>query len=196
MAKGHRSSPVVLLVVAAAAGLWSCGGSVDGPTSPVLQEGPALAAAVPGGGDDGGVTASAASKVTICHKGKDLSVASSAIGGHLGHGDRLGSCTAAVACPCFTATGIEQLAAQCSGTPRNSCPTQYSVSLVCVGSVGGSTGPLGSFQATVGAGTCSNRLKDATGAFFTTVLPVTPAEYDACKQAIVGSSVYPASCPQ
>jgi hypothetical protein len=194
MAKGHRSSSVVLLVVAAAAGLWSCGGSVDGPTSPVLQEGPALAAAVPGGGDDGGVTASAASKVTLCHKGKDLNVSSNAIGGHLGHGDRLGSCAAV--CPCFTATGIEQLAAQCSGTPRNSCPTQYSISLVCLGSVGGSTGPLGSFQATVGAGTCSTRLKDGTGAFVTTVLPVTPVEYDACKQAIVGSAVYPVTCPQ
>ena len=194
MAKGHRSSSVVLLVVAAAAGLWSCGGSVDGPTSPVLQEGPALAAAVPGGGDDGGVTQSAPDKVTICHKGKDLSVSSNAISGHLGHGDRLGSCAAV--CPCFTATGIEQLAAQCSGTPRNSCPTQYSISLVCLGSGGGSTGPLGSFQATVGAGTCTNRLKDASGAFVTTVLPVTPAEYDACKQAIVSSSVYPASCPQ
>jgi hypothetical protein len=49
---------------------------------------------------------------------------------------------------------------------------------------------------TVGAGTCSTRLKDASGAFVTTALPVSPAEYDACKQAIVSSSVYPASCPQ
>jgi hypothetical protein len=193
MAKGHRSRSVVLLVVAAATGLWSCGGSVDGPTSPVLQEGPALAAAVPGVGDDSGVAASAADKVTICHKGKDLSVSSNAISGHLGHGDRLGSCAAV--CPCFTATGIEQLAAQCTATARNSCPTQYSISLVCVGSLGGSTGPLGSFQATVGAGTCSNRLKDGNGAFVTTVLPVTPVEYEACKQAIIGSSVYPATCP-
>jgi hypothetical protein len=195
MAKGHRSSSVVLLVVAAAAGLWSCGGSVDGPTSPVLQEGPALAAAVPGGGDEGEVTASCR-KVTICHKGQNLSVTKGEVDRHLRHGDRLGSCTAAVACPCFTATGIAQLAGQCTGTPVNSCPTQYSISLVCVGSGGGSTGPLGSFQATVGAGTCSTKLKDATGAFVTTVLPVTPVEYDACKQAIVGSAVYPVTCPQ
>jgi hypothetical protein len=195
MAKGHRSSSIVLaVVVAATTGWWSCGGPADGPTSPVLQASPALAtAAVPG--DDGGVTASCV-KVTVCHRGKDLSVLKGEVDLHLKHGDRLGSCTAAVACPCFTATGIAQLAGQCTGTPVNSCPTQYSISLVCVGSGGGSTGPLGSFQATVGAGTCSTKLKDATGAFVTTVLPVSAAQYDACRQAIVGSAVYPASCPQ
>ena len=38
-------------------------------------------------------------KVTICHKGSDLSVDSNAIAGHLGHGDRLGSCSAPPPCP-------------------------------------------------------------------------------------------------
>jgi hypothetical protein len=195
MEKGHRPIWVaVLLVFGVAAGLWSCGGSVDGPTSPaLLDEGPALAAAVPGEGDEG-VAASAKGQVTICHKGQELSVSSSAIEAHLRHGDRLGSCAAV--CPCFTATGIEQLAGQCTGTPFNSCPRQYSISLVCLGSGGGATGPLGTFEAAVGAGSCSTRLKDSTGAFVTTVLPVTPAEYAACKQAIVGSAVYPATCPR
>ncbi|WP_353569810.1 M6 family metalloprotease domain-containing protein [Candidatus Albibeggiatoa sp. nov. BB20] len=32
-------------------------------------------------------------KVTICHKGKELSVAESALKGHLGHGDTVGSCS-------------------------------------------------------------------------------------------------------
>jgi hypothetical protein len=48
---------------------------MEGPTSPavpvVLQEAPAVAAAVPGEGDEGEVTASCR-KVTICHRGKDL----------------------------------------------------------------------------------------------------------------------------
>lgn len=204
MTKQHGWTPVVaLLVVAAATALWSCGGPVEGPTSPVaLQEGSAPAAAVPGQGDDGGVTASAVGKITICHKGKDKQVPPSALGGHMGHGDRLGTCATApdVACPCFTSGGLAEVAAQCSASLSASCPQQYSLSLFCApGGGGGTVGNLGLFEATLGTNTCSTTTQDLmTGEPVTETISVTPAQFEACRQAIVGSSFYPAppTCPR
>jgi hypothetical protein len=190
MARARWPSWVPVLVVAGATGLWSCGGGANGPTAPV-EKGRVPVAAVPGEDDDGGVTASAADKVAVCHKGREIEVPSQVIDVHLRHGDRLGSC--AVACPCFTATQIEQLAAQCTGTPHNTCPTLYSIDLFCIGS---SAGHLGTFAVAAEAGTCSTTLINTTGEFVTTSLPVTQAEFEACRQAIVGSSPYPDSCLQ
>ena len=34
----------------------------------------------------------ASKKVTICHKGKEITVSINALGGHLGHGDTEGAC--------------------------------------------------------------------------------------------------------
>ena len=202
MTKQHGWTPVVaLLVVAAATALWSCGGPVEGPTSPLaLQEGSAPAAAVPGQGDDGGVTASAVGKITICHKGKDKQVPPSALGGHMGHGDRLGTCAPApdVACPCFTSGGLADVALQCSASLSASCPRQYSLSLFCApGGGGGTVGNLGLFEASLGTNTCSTTTQDLmTGEPVTRTILVTPAQFEACRQAIVGSSAYPASCPR
>lgn len=195
MTNQHRWTPVVaLLVVAAATGLWSCGGPVDGPTSPLaLQEGSAPVAAVPGQGDDGGVTASAAGKITICHKGSDKQVPPSALGGHLGHGDRLGTCAPApdVACPCFTSGGLADVAAQCSpSSPTAACGAKYSLNLYC------SSSNLGGFEALVDHSSCSTSSWDSSGSYTTDSKPVTPAQLEACRQAIVGSSFYPASCPR
>jgi len=193
------TSVASLLVVAAATGLWSCGGLLEGPTSPValpLPEGSAPAAAVPGEGDDGGVTASAADNITICHKGSDKQIPPSALGGHLGHGDRLGTCApTAAACPCFTSAGIDQVAAQCSsGSLFTDCTQLYSISMFCVGS--GSGANLGAFMAVLGSNSCSTQLRDSTGSYPEITLPVSPAEYEACKEAIIGASAYPATCPR
>ena len=57
-------------------------------------------------------------------------------------------------------------------------------------------GDLGYFEAIVGQGTCSTTTRDADGNELTTTLAVTSAQFDACKQAIIGSSYYPASCPR
>ena len=194
----HRLTRVAAVVlVAAATGLWSCGGSVDGPTSPVaLAERPAIAVA--SGGDDGGVTASAG-KIAICHKGQDKQIPPSALGGHLGHGDRLGTCApAAAACPCFTSSGLAAVAAQCTVPLTVSCPAQYSLNLFCApGGGSGTVTSLGLFEARLGAGSCSTLTQDyVTGAAVTNTLAVTPAQFEACKRAIVGTSFYPASCPR
>jgi hypothetical protein len=199
MRRQHRLTWVAgLLTVAAATGLWSCGGSVDGPTSPVaLPQDAAVASR--GEADDGGVTASAAGKVAICHKGQDKQVPPSALGGHLGHGDRLGTCSpAAAACPCFTSGGLADVAAQCSASLSVSCPQQYSLNLFCApGGGGGTVGNLGLFEARLGSGTCSTTTQDLmTGAPVTSTITVTTAQFAACKAAIVGTSFYPASCPR
>jgi hypothetical protein len=175
--------------LAVAAGAWSCGGSLPSPTAPAV-----LSA---GGEEGGGVEASAAHKITVCHKGKDLKVAAAALGGHLAHGDRLGSCTPAVACPCFTAAGIADVAAQCSGTLLASCPATYSVQLFCAPSGGsGTIGNLGLFEARLGTDSCSTTFADSTtGNPVTVTLPVSPEQFEACRKAIVDSPVYPSSCP-
>jgi hypothetical protein len=180
-------------VMIATAATWSCGGATQGPTAPL-----AVQAVQPGDQDGGGVTASGNGKLTVCHKGKDLSVSTSALGGHLGHGDRLGSCSPAVACPCFSASGLATVAASCTATLNASCQQVYSLSLYCApGGGGGTIGNLGLFEARLGTNTCSTTLNDPmSGNDVTSTLAVTPAQYEACRQAIVGSPVYPASCPR
>jgi hypothetical protein len=138
------------------------------------------------------VTASAAAKVTVCHKGQELRVATSALGGHLGHGDRLGTCAAT--CPCFTSAGIDQMAAQCDANLYVDCSEKYSVAMFCWGNGGGAN--LGAFQAILGTDTCGTVLKDSTGAFVESSQAVSAAEYEACKQAIFGSSSYQPYCPR
>ena len=182
------SSALILIALVAAGGLWSCGGSRDSLTAPV--------AVLDVGDEAGAVTSSGAGKVTICHKRQDLQVAASALAGHLRHGDRVGSCAAV--CPCFTSTGIGEVAALCGVTPIASCPVQYSINLFCApGGSGGSVSNLGLFQARLGTNTCSTTTQDPlTGEPVTATMAVTPVQYEACKQAIIGNVYYPASCPR
>lgn len=184
---------LAMAAMIAAAATWSCGGAPQGPTAPL-----AVQAVQPGDEDGAGVTASGNGKLTVCHKGKDLSVSASALGGHLGHGDRLGSCSPAVACPCFSASGLAAVAASCTATLNASCPQPYSLGLYCAAAGGGGTiGNLGLFEARLGTDTCSTSTFDpVSGGDVTSTLNVTPAQYEACRQAIVGSPVYPASCPR
>ncbi len=182
------STAALAVVVVAALGAWSCGGSSVSPTG--------VADIQAGGGEQGVVTASSAPQITVCHKGKDLQVAAAALGGHLGHGDRLGSCTEV--CPCFTSAGLAEVAAQCSAPPIASCGAPYSINLFCApGGTGGTVGNLGYFEARLGAGTCSVTTQDLmTGNPITATLPVTAGQFEACRQAIVGSAYYPGTCPQ
>jgi hypothetical protein len=175
---------VVALGIAAIAG--SCGGSPTSPTSPVAV------AADAAGGEGGSVTSSAVARLTVCHKGREIVVSTSALGGHLGHGDRLGSCAAT--CPCFTSAGIDQMAGQCDANLYVDCSEKYSVAMFCWGTWGGAN--LGAFQAILGTDTCGTVLKDSTGAFVESSQAVSAAEYEACKQAIFGSSSYGPSCPR
>ncbi len=186
MRSRRTSTAALAVVVVAALGIWSCGGPSESPT--------AVTAIQSGGGEQGAVTASSVAQITLCHKGKDLQVAPSALGGHLGHGDRLGSC--AEVCPCFTSAGLAQVAAQCSVPPIASCGSPYSINLFCApGS--GTISNLGYFEARIGAGTCSTTTQDLmSGNEVTTTLPVTAAEFEACREAIVSSTYYPATCPE
>jgi hypothetical protein len=182
-----RPSTAALAVVAVAAlGIWSCGGSHESPTA---------APAIQSGDESGAVSSSSVAQITVCHKDKDLHVAPAALAGHLGHGDRLGTCAAA--CPCFTSTGLGEVAAQCPVNPIASCGAPYSINLFCAPGGGGTVGNLGYFEARLGTGTCSTTAQDpVTGNPITTTLPVTPEQFEACRQAIVQSAYYPATCPQ
>jgi hypothetical protein len=184
----RTSTAALAVVVVAALGIWSCSGPSESPTA---------ATAIQSGSEEAGaVTASAVAKITVCHKGKDLQVAPAALGGHLGHGDRLGSCVEV--CPCFTSAGLAEVAAQCSAPPIASCGAPYSINLFCApGGAGGTVGNLGYFEARLGVGTCSMTTQDLmTGSEITTTLPVTAGQFDACRQAIVQSTYYPATCPR
>jgi hypothetical protein len=195
------------LVVVAALGVWSCGGSNESPTAPALVPDIAtpaapVAAQATGEEGEGSVTSSCRTprKITICHKGQTLKVSLAALFAHLRHGDRIGPCAPpAASCPCFTSTGLADVAAQCSAAPIASCGGDpYSLNLFCASGGGtGTVGNLGYFEALLGTNTCSTTTQDAlTGEAVTTTLPVTAAQFEACKQAIVGSTYYPASCPR
>ncbi len=197
------TSALVVFALVAAGGLWSCGGGYESPTAPVLvQENPVSPVAAQGVVEESGgsVTSSCARrKITICHKGHTMQVTRAALFGHLRHKDRLGACEpTAATCPCFTSTGLADVAAQCDAAPLASCPQQYSINLFCApGGSGGTVGNLGLFEARLGAGTCSTTTQDPlTGDTVTNTLPVTSSQFNACKAAIVGSSYYPASCPR
>jgi hypothetical protein len=186
--RSRGTSIAALAVIIAALGIWSCGGSSVSPTT--------VTAIQHEGEEQGTVTASSAALITVCHKGMDLQVAAAALGGHLRHGDRLGSCTEV--CPCFTSSGLGEVAAQCSAPPIASCGPPYSINLFCApGGAGGTVGNLGYFEARLGAGTCSTTTQDLmTGDQVTTTLPVTAGQFEACRDAIVKSTYYPATCPQ
>jgi hypothetical protein len=198
------TAALAVLVVVAALGAWSCGGSYESPTAAItVQEdtaAPVVAASTAADGE-GDVTASCkkTKQVTICHKGTTMQVPPSALFGHLRHHDRLGACApAAASCPCFTSAGLADVAAQCSVPPTASCADPYSISLYCApGGGSGTVGNLGLFEAKLGTGTCSTTAQDLmTGTDVTTTQPVTNAQFEACRQAIVGNAYYPASCPR
>ena len=197
------TATLAVMIVVAALGAWSCGGSYESPTAPaVVQEAarPAAPVAAQAGDVAGDVTSSCRTprKITICHKGETLQVSMAALFAHLRHHDRIGACAPTVAtCPCFTSAGLADIAAQCSAPPIASCGSAYSINLFCAsGGGGGSVGNLGYFEAIVGAGTCSTTTQGANGDEVTTTLPVTTAQFNACKQAILGNPYYPASCPR
>jgi hypothetical protein len=188
MTNRRASAPVVSVLVAVAAGsLWSCGGPQDRVTTPVAVQS--------AGEESGSVTSSAARRITVCHKGKDLQVPTQALAIHVGHGDSIGSCQAASVCPCFTAAGIAELAALGAPFTRGACAGTSPYSLTLVYDTASTSSQMGTFEAPVGTGTCSVTSWD-TGNPVVAVAAVTQAQFEACKQAIVGSSYYPAGCPQ
>ncbi len=192
------TAALAVIVVLAALGAWSCGGSYEGPTAPALVQ-EATSPAAPAPAQAGDVTSSCHPRrqITICHKGQTMQVAMAALFAHLRHHDRLGACAVpAATCPCFTSQGLADIAAQCSVSPIASCGSAYSINLFCAAGAGGSVGNLGYFEAIVGAGTCSTTTQDANGTEVTTTLPVTAAQFNACKAAITGNPFYPASCPR
>jgi hypothetical protein len=197
------TAALAVMVVVAALGVWSCGGSYESPTAPVaIQESPPAPVAAQSTGEEGeaSVTSSCRPrKITICHKGQTMQVSLPALFGHLRHHDRLGACApAAASCPCFTSAGLADVAAQCSAQPIASCADPYSINLFCAaGGGGGTVGNLGLFEARLGTNTCSTTTQDlTTGNEVTTALSVTGAQFEACRQAIVGSAYYPATCPK
>jgi hypothetical protein len=201
----RTSTAALAVIVVAALGVWSCGGSYESPTGPALvpeATSPAAPVAAQAAGDEGAsVTSSCRTprKITICHKGQTLQVSMTALWAHLRHHDRIGACAPSPAtCPCFTSSGLTDIAAQCSAAPIASCGSPYSINLFCApGGGGGTVGNLGYFEAIVDSGTCSTTTQDpVSGNEVTTTLPVTAAQFEACKQAIVGSAYYPASCPR
>jgi hypothetical protein len=139
-------------------------------------------------------------KVTICHKGSSLSVSWSAVPAHLRHGDRLGECAPRpVDCPCFSQQGINDVSAVCASSNLSAtCPVTYSLQLFCApGGTGGVVGNLGYFAVTLDSGSCTTVSQDpVSGDEVVTTLAVTQAQYQACRQALVTSDPYPASCPQ
>jgi hypothetical protein len=171
-----RKACTAVTVVVAALGVWSCGGSRESPTTTPAIQGE--------GREEGTVTSSAVSLVTVCHKGKDLPVPTQALAIHLGHGDHLGSCAAA--CPCFTSESLTQVAALCSGTVIGSCGTVYSLSLFCLSPVSN----LGYFEANLETNTCLTTIKSVT-----TTRSAEGTQFEACRQAIISDSHYPGTCP-
>ena len=188
MAAGNRTALAATIALVALS--WSCGGD-SGPSAPT-QPGGLAPAGVADAGE--GVFASGAGKVTVCHKGKDLKVAAAAVPAHVAHGDRVGSCAAV--CPCFTAAALTEVAAQCTAALKVSCPVQYSLSLFCAPAGGGGVvGNLGYFEARLGTNTCSTTTQDPlTGNEVVDTKPLTPEQFEACRQAIVGTPFYPATC--
>jgi hypothetical protein len=193
------------MAVVAALGVWSCGGSHENPTAPVLvqeTENPATPVAAQDAGDEGegSVTSSCRHrKVTICYKGRTMKVSFLELFFYLRHRARLGPCAPpAATCPCFSAEGLAEVAQNCPVAPNASCPSTYSISLYCAPSGGGGTvSPLGYFEALLDSGTCSTVTLDPSGnEVVSPPQAVTPEQFQACRQAIVGNPYYPGSCPR
>jgi hypothetical protein len=176
-----------LAVVPVAVVLVSCGGSPVGEsvTGPSVTQVPRETTAV---NDLGVVTESKkVEKVLLCHKGKDLEVPPSAVGGHLRHGDSLGSCSAPIGCPCFSSDDIQAAASQCSTTvvPTCSVGDPYYLFLGCA--TGGNVPPsvLGVYLTQTSDGGYCERYEPSFGTFSQTGL--TSAEYQACVDEINAS---------
>jgi hypothetical protein len=180
--------------------MLSCGGPAsESVTSPSVaavaapaDEGSAVAT------ESGGVAADCR-KVTVCHKGHDLSVSPFALPAHLRHGDKLGHCRAAASCPCFSQEGIDTLAGTCSAGLVAQCDVQYSLQLYC--SPGPFSSNLGYFEAQVGRNSCVSITQDEiTGDLVRTERAVNNAQYRACVDALVSSAPYqstdPGVCPR
>jgi hypothetical protein len=191
MTNRRASTPLVgVLAVVAAGFLWSCGGSHESLTAPV-----AVQSVQDMGEASGGVTSSGVRKITICHKGQTQKVGLLALFAHLRHHDRLGACAAAAACPCFDAAGLADMAAAGEPFTQSACSQTDPYSLTLVYDNGQSSTEAGTFEARVGSGQCSTTTWE-TGEPVVTVANVTSAQFKACKQAITGSSYYPAGCPR
>jgi hypothetical protein len=183
-----------LAVVPVAVLLMSCGGSplgesVTGPTVVAEAVPDATAAAEVGLVTEAGKRAKQAKKVEkvlLCHKGRDKEVPPSAVGGHLRHGDSLGSCSAPIACPCFSADDIQAASSQCSTTVTQTCSVgnPYYLFLGC--EAGGSVPPtvLGVYLTQTSDGGYCER-NDVFGSFSQTGLTI--AEYQACVDEIGAS---------
>jgi len=171
-----------LAVIAAAIALASCGGSIGGESvtgSPVIESAlPAL--------EEGTVSESGTkSKVLICHKGKDKEVPQSAVNGHLGHGDTLGSCAAT--CSCFSTADISAAAGTCSTTVASSCSTGDPAFLL-LSCPGPNVIVLGIYVSqTAGGGFCER--EDVNGTV--TQMGLGAAEHQACVDTLVLSGFCP-----
>jgi hypothetical protein len=182
-----------LAVVPVAVVLMSCGGSpvgetVSGPTVVAGALPDATAAVDAGVVAEAGKKARKVEKVLLCHKGRDKQVPPSAVGGHLRHGDSLGSCSAPIGCPCFSSDDIQAAASQCSTTVTQTCSVgdPYYLFLGC--EAGGSVPPsvLGVYLTQTSDGGYCER-NDVFGSFSQAGL--TSAEYQACVDEI-GASGY------
>jgi hypothetical protein len=177
-----------LAIVPVALALVSCGGSpvaesVSGPSATAVSVDPAAP-------DDGTLTESGKnknknknkngkSKVLLCHKGRDLWVSSSAVAGHLRHGDTLGSCSAPDTCPCFSALDIQAAASECSTTVTSTCSADdpYYLFLSC-----DPAPPELGVYLSQSSGEAYCERTDVLGSF--TQSGLTDAEYQACVDAI------------
>jgi hypothetical protein len=172
-----------LAIVPVALALVSCGGSpvgesVSGPSATAVSVDPVAP-------DDGTLTESGKNKkkkknkVLLCHKGRDKWVSSSAVNGHLRHGDTLGSCSAPDACPCFSTLDIQAAASECSTTVTSTCSAgdPYYLFLSC----DPTPTELGVYLSqSSGEAYCERT--DVLGSF--TQSGLTDAEYQACVDAI------------
>lgn len=192
--RSRRAGAGLLATVVAGAVMSSCGGGVEpesvvGP-APVAVQAP-LAGPAPAA-DGAGVSADAQpAKTLLCHKGKELSLPASAVQAHLNHGDTLGSCTPAVACPCF-APGHGSLQCNSGLVLSYACPPPpYSLVIDCQAAGTGSPDLLVYRLVDTDVGSCYGQTTE--GSVF--VKGLTDAEIAACKQIIVTDPLYPSGCP-
>jgi hypothetical protein len=165
----------------------SCGSGAERQT----VSGPAPVALQPTTADDGGSVTEAAKPATtlLCHYDattgtkSDLNVPVTAVQGHLGHGDGLGSC---IVCPCFSAA---DLAPSCGGniTTTELCTgsPKYDVFLGCP--TGGGIVFVVEVTLDVTLQTCS---ADRAQGNDTPLTTLTLPQEEACRTVIVSSPYY------
>ncbi len=183
-------------VAAVAAGIvaLSCGGGAERPT----VVGPATVAIQPTTADDDGSVSAAAKPQTtlLCHYDattgtwSDLSVPAPAVQPHRNHGDVTGSC--AGACPCFPA-GHGSLTCPDGLTLGSTCDDPFLLTIGCTAPSGSDPGQLLEFRGVDTTMTCYGQT--AQIAFFS-VGSLSAAQVAACKQFVVTSPYYLATCPR